>query len=318
MTSKKKAPKNKEPAEVIDISAPSKASKFPLTPPPKSIGEGFDVYMREVNRFPLLSPEDEFKLAEKAFRDRDTEAIQKLVSSNLRFVVKIAFEYSRYGAKLLDLIQEGNVGLVRAVQEFNPYKDVRLITYAVYWIRSYIQDYLLRNWSIVRVGTTAAQKKLFYNLKKEQERFEREGLTPQPRAIAMNLGVTEDEVKVMQERFAGGDTSLSSAPAGEDSSRSSLTLAHKIADESPLASNTLEETEQSVLFREALQEFEDELDEREKHIFHERLLSENPITLIEIGDRFGVSKERARQLEEKIKTKLKNFLDKYYPDISVS
>ncbi len=232
--------------------------------------------------------------------------------------MKIAFEYSRYGAKILDLIQEGNMGLLRAVQEFNPHKEVRLTTYAVFWIRSYIQDFLLKNWSLVRVGTTAGQKKLFYRLKKEQERLEREGIQITPQAIAMNLGVSEDDVKTMQQRLSGKDMSLS-APLnpGEDTSAAE-TFATRVADPGPLALNQLEESEQSTLFKKALEEFKVQLDEREANIFQNRLLSEIPKTLVEIGEEYGISKERARQLEERIMKKLKEFLKARYPDISMN
>lgn len=308
--------------------APRKASKslkspevtedanLPALPEASPHRRALTRYLQEASRFPLLSPEEEKELAKQVFDDKNPQAAQRLVQSNLRFVVKIAFEYARYGARILDLIQEGNVGLIRAVQEFNPYKDVRLTTYAVYWIRSYMQDFLLRNWSLVRVGTTAAQKKLFYRLKKEQEKFEREGMTPQAKLIAHDLGVSEADVKLMEERLAGGDVSIS-APVG-DEEKSSLALTQRLPDEGPLASSQLEETEQALLFRKALDEFRTELDERELSIFQDRLLSDQPKTLLEIGERYGFTKERARQLEERVKKKLKEFLAKYYPDISIN
>jgi len=271
--------------------------------------------LQKIAQTPLLTPEQERALAVKVFDAKDPEAFQHLVQANLRFVVKIAFEYARYGAKILDLIQEGNVGLLKAVQDFNPYKDVRLTTYAVFWIRSYIQDYLLRNWSLVRIGTTAGQKKLFYRLKKEQEKLEREGLKAEPKAIAMNLNVSEDEVQLMQERMSGRDLSLSQPSGSPDSTMVEAT--QRVPDPSPLASIKLEDKEQAELFHQALEEFREELDEREKLIFQERLLSEKPKTLSEIGELYGFTKERARQLEERIKTKLKDFLARYYPDISV-
>ena len=280
-------------------------------------------YLQEAGRVPLLSPEEEKELALRVYNARegitppDPEALKKLVAANLRFVVKIAFEYSRYGAKVLDLVQEGNVGLIKAVQDFNPYKDVRLTTYAVYWIRSYIQDYLLRNWSLVRLGTTASQKKLFYRLKKEQEKFEREGMTASTKAIAMNLDVDESDVKMMQERMSGRDVSLSNPPPG-DNENTVNSFEKKAVDTSPLPSSTLEASEQAALFQKALEEFKDELEERDLEIFQDRLLSENPATLQEIGDRYGFSKERARQIEERLKKKLKEFLATYYPDISLN
>jgi len=307
-TAKKKA---KDPEVLTDTEA--------LAPVPVGERDPLALYMREVAKIPLLTPEEEKSLATLVHEHQDPEALKKLAASNLRFVVKIAFEYARYGAKILDLIQEGNVGLLRAVRDFDPYKDVRLTTYAVYWIRSYIQDYLLRNWSIVRVGTTAAQKKLFYNLKREQQKFEREGLKPEPKQIAHALHVEESDVKLMQERMSGRDVSLS-APAragNDDDSSVGQALSNTVVDSAPLPSTQLEESEQATLFKQALGEFRKELDEREQAILEDRLLSENPKTLLEIGELYGVTKERARQLEERIKKKLKDFLAERYPDISM-
>lgn len=274
------------------------------------------IYLKEINRYPVISREAERELAIKVRDNQDIEAAQALVRANLRFVVKIAFQYAKYGAKVLDLIQEGNLGLLRAVREFDPYKDTRLSTYAVWWIRSYMQEFLLRNWSIVRIGTTKAQKKLFYRLKKEQDKLEREGLSPMPKAIAHNLGVSEDDVEMMQNRMSGKDSSLNQSrknSQGEDSP----SWASQISDDHPSASAELEKNEQATMFKKALSEFVLKLDEREKDIFENRLMSESPETLISIGERYGFSKERARQLEERIKDKLKEFLSEHYPDISI-
>lgn len=301
---------------VVEIDAPLDTN-LPVAHLPVAGGDLLSRYLQEVSRTPLLSAEEERALAIRAFEHKDPKAYQQLVQANLRFVVKIAFDYVRYGAKVLDLIQEGNVGLLKAVQEFNPYKDVRLTTYAVYWIKSYMQDFLLRNWSIVRVGTTAAQKKLFYNLKKEQERLTRQGLMATPRAISMNLGVEESDVKLMQERLSGGDVSLS-APADANDTDSPRTLISKIPDMAELPSDTLDAEEQSRLFKEALKKFVELLDPREQMILKERMLAESPKTLVDIGVDYGITKERARQIEEKIKEKLKTFLATHYPDISVN
>jgi len=314
--SRKKAPKDVETDDGMDALPPSTE----LAPVPYSAPAERDLltlYMKEVGKAPLLSPEEEKALALRVHEHQDPEAAKLLAASNLRFVVKIAFEYARYGAKVLDLVQEGNVGLLRAIRDFDPYKEVRLTTYAVYWIRSYIQDYLLRNLSLLRLGTTAAQKKLFYRLKKEQEKFEREGLRPEPKRIAHDLDVEESDVKIMQERLSGKDVSLS-APRGDDESGQAFTLAQNIVDAAPLASSELEAAEQAALFKKALGEFRATLNERDQVILNDRLLSENPRTLIEIGEEYGVSKERARQLEERIKEKLKEFLSANYPDISVN
>ncbi len=274
-------------------------------------------YIREMLRFPLLTPDEEKNLARKSFVDHDREAFARLIQANLRFVVKLAFEYARYGAKVLDLIQEGNMGLIKAVQDFDPSKDVRLTTYAVYWIRSYMQDYLLKNWSLVKIGTTAAQKKLFYRLKKEQERMEREGLALEPKAIAMNLGVEEADVKLMQERLSGGDVSLSAPVPGRDGESDGLSMVARIPDQSPLPGAALEETEQKELFHKALGEFIATLEPRDALIFRDRLVTENPKTLLEIGQEHGFSKERARQIEERLKESLRKFLIAKYPDISL-
>jgi RNA polymerase sigma-32 factor len=241
-----------------------------------------------------------------------------LVQSNLRFVVKIAFEYATYGAKLMDLIQEGNMGLMKAVHEFNPTKDVRLTTYAVWWIRSYIQDFLIRNWSLVRIGTTASQKKLFYRLRKEQQRLEQMGIRPYVKQLAMNLGVDEKDVEVMQMRLSGGDVSMNAPLRNSKGESVELNIENRMADESDLASEVLEASEQKLLFKKALEEFTPQLDDRELVIFKERLMAEKPRTLVEIGEDFKITKERARQIEETIKNKLKKFLAEKYPDISLN
>ncbi len=282
---------------------------------PSSTQDPLALYLREIAKVPLLNPEQERNLAILAFDEKDKSALKKLIQANLRFVVKIAFEYSRFGHKVLDLIQEGNMGLIQAVHHFNPYKDVRLTTYAVWWIRSYIRDYLLRNWSIVRIGTTAAQKKLFYNLKKEQEIWERQGIKPHVKALAYGLGVKEEEVASMQQRLSGRDSSLTpkSGPEGDES----ISILSTLSDDAPLASDDIQKREGSQLIKAALEEFQDELDDREKDFVARRLLSETPITLEEFGKHYNISKERSRQIEERIKKKLKEFLQKYYPDISV-
>lgn len=312
---KTKGPRKKKTENTVEIESPASKSALPV---PVGPSDPLAFYLKEIAKTPLLTPSQEKELALRVFDHHDKEAAQKLVQANLRFVVKIAFEYAKYGARVLDLIQEGNMGLLKAVRDFNPYKDVRLTTYAVWWIRSYIQDFLLRNWSLVRIGTTAAQKKLFYRLRKEQERFEREGLPSEPRALAMHLGVDESDVKMMQERLSGKDFSLSAPLQPGEEGASSLTAAQRIADESPLPSSLLENAEQASLFKKALGEFMKQLDPREQSIFQDRLLSEQPKTLIDIGNEYGFSKERARQLEERIKKKLKDFLSEHYPDISLN
>lgn len=269
-------------------------------------------YMREVARHPILSREEEHELAIRFLETKDRDAFQKLVTSNLRFVVKIAYEYVHYRIKLLDLIQEGNMGLVKAVQEFDPYKEVRLTTYAVWWIRSYIQDSILRNYSLVRMGTTQAQKKLFYRLRAEQARLEREGIAPPDRVklLASNLDVREKDVREMDQRLGGADLSLD-APISLDEKQSHL---QQLPDKDEAVDVKLGENEQRELFRKMLLEFAKTLEGKEKVFFDERLISESPKTLQELGDKYGVSKERARQIEAAIKEKLRKYVAENYPD----
>lgn len=296
----------------------SEVNSSALVPVPPRERNVLKLYLQELARFKLLSPEEEKQLLAEYHETRSPEIFKRLVQSNLRFVVKIAFEYATYGAKLMDLIQEGNMGLMKAVHEFNPTKDVRLTTYAVWWIRSYIQDFLIRNWSLVRIGTTASQKKLFYRLRKEQQRLEQMGIRPDVKQLAMNLGVDDKDVEVMQMRLSGGDVSMNAPLRNSKGESVELNIENRMADESDLASEVLEASEQKLLFKKALEEFTPQLDDRELVIFKERLMAEKPRTLVEIGEDFKITKERARQIEETIKNKLKKFLGEKYPDISLN
>lgn len=263
-------------------------------------------YIQEIQRYPILSKEEEFEIAVGYYKHKDIEAAHKLVVSNLRFVIKIANEYANYGLKLLDLIQEGNMGLMRAVKTFNPYKDTRLITYAVWWIRSYIHDYIQRNWSMVKIGTTQAQRKLFYRLRQEKSLLEQLGIEETPKLLAEKIGVREKDVIEMDQRLSGRDVSLEQ-PLSEDSKTSKLDF---IADDRGNVEQVLAEKEEEVILQNKMRVFEKTLKDRDLFIYKERLISENPMTLQEIADKYGISKERARQLEEKIKKNLKGFLTK--------
>lgn len=272
-------------------------------------------YFREISKYPLLTKEEEHELAVKYYETKDRESLQKLVTSNLRFVVKIAYEYLHYRIRLMDLIQEGNTGLLKAVQDFNPYKEVRLTTYAVWWIRSYIQEAILKNYSLVKMGTTQAQKKLFYRLKKEQQKLEEMGLSPgqNVKLLANKLDVKEREVEEMSQRLSGPDVSLN-AHIGEDEKKEHI---QNLADPVAPVDQRLGDEEQAELFKEVLKKFAGTLEGREKLIFQNRLVSENPLTLQEIGDKYKVSKERARQLEEQVKDKLKKYVAQHYPDFNI-
>jgi len=272
-------------------------------------------YLREVQRYSLLTKEEERALAVRYREHGDREALQSLVTGNLRFVVKIAYEYVHYRAKLLDLIQEGNMGLVKAVQEFNPYKEVRLTTYAVWWIRSYIQDAILRNHSLVKLGTTQAQKRLFYRLRGEQKKLESMGISPSQniKLLASRLDVREKDITDMDQRLSSSDLSLN-APTTPDEKREHL---QGLADPAAPIDQALGDAEQKELFKKVLNQFAETLEGRERVIFNDRLVSETPMTLQELGDKYSVTKERARQIEEQVKAKLKKYMQEHYPDFQL-
>ena len=279
-----------------------------------SVISTYEQYLQHINKVPLLTPEEEYDLALKAWEDRGREAAHKLVLANLRFVVKIANEYRNYGLRVMDLIQEGNVGLMRAVRTFNPYKNVRLITYAVWWIRSYIHDFIQHNWSMVKMGTTTAQRQLFYKLRKEEEALEKAGFSPTTKLLSERLGVKEEEVEFMKERLSRRDLHLD-APISNDGNEA--THLERLRETAPPPDTIISDEEQKNIFSKAIKEFKDSLKEKDLYILEHRLLSESPMTLEEIGNHFGITKERVRQIEEKVKKNLKKFLEKNYPDFSI-
>lgn len=259
-------------------------------------------YLAEIRRYPLLSREQEQELARRYRETGDPKAAEMLVTSNLRFVVKVAAEYSRFGAKLIDLVQEGNVGLMHAVREFNPYKGVRLITYAVWWIRGYIQEYLMRQYSMVRIGTTQNQRKLFYRLQKERDLLDAAGQQPTTALLAGRLGVTEEEVETMTKRLSGRDISLNT-PIDGDKSAASL-LDFESTGETPIDENIGAQEEMAVL-QDNLEKIRPSLSEKEIYLLEKRLLSDEPLTLQEIGDHYGVTREAVRQLEQRLIGKIR-------------
>lgn len=265
-------------------------------------------YMREINRYPLLTPEEEYELAVAHFESQNKEAAQRLITSNLRLVVKIANEFRNGTVGPLDLIQEGNYGLMQAVKRFNPFKGVKLSSYSVWWIRAYILKFLMDTRGPVRIGTTAAQRKLFYNLRKETEKLLRDYETADPKLLAENLGVKEKEVIAMQQRLNAHDVSFD-APLSDGSGRThgdviDVESTEKSADDQ-IADNELLE-----IFEEHLIEFRTTLKGRDLDVFNDRLMAEKPLTLQELGDRYGISRERARQIEARIMKNLKEFVRK--------
>lgn len=272
--------------------------------------DALTAYLREISRYPALTREEEHKLAIQFHDHKDLEAAYKLVRSNLWLVVKIAREYERAARNLLDLVQEGNIGLMEAVKNFDPYRGVRLPSYAVWWIKAYIVRYVIANWRLVKIGTTQAQRKLFFNLKKEKERLEREGFSPTPKLLAEKLDVRESDVVEMEQRLGSPDMSVDTPlQAGSDT-----TLLSLLPDSRLNAEDTMALKEQQTLLEASLRDFVGTLNEKERLIFESRLLAEEKATLQEISDRVGVSKERVRQIENNVKNKLKSFLERKFGD----
>jgi RNA polymerase sigma-32 factor len=271
-------------------------------------------YLAEIRRFALLSREDEHQLAVRFKEYGDVEAAYKLVTANLRLVVMIAREYQKAFKNLLDLIQEGNMGLMEAVKNFDPYRGVRFPSYAVWWIRAYMIRYIMNDWRMVKIGTTQAQRKLFFNLQKEKEKIEAEGLTPGPKLLAQRLNVKEDEVVEMEQRLASRDLSVD-VPIGEDEQ---ATMLNFLQDTKQTPEDEIADTQYRDLLREKMEQFAKGLKDKELVIYRERLLNEDPLTLREIGDKYGISRERVRQIEERLKRKLKTYLKDFKDIIDIS
>jgi len=269
-------------------------------------------YLAEIRRFPLLSREKEHRLAVEYKEYGNVEAAYKLVTSNLRLVVMIAREYQKAFKNLLDLIQEGNMGLMEAVKNFDPYRGVRFPSYAVWWVRAYMIRYIMNDWRMVKIGTTQAQRKLFFNLQKEKEKIEAEGLTPGPKLLAQRLNVKEDEVVEMEQRLASRDLSVD-MPIGDDDEAPLLNL---LPDDKQSPEEQFAETQYSDLLREKMELFAKNLKDKELVIYRQRLLNEEPLTLREIGEKYGISRERVRQIEERVKKKLKIYLSKELKEVN--
>ncbi|MCY1012198.1 RNA polymerase factor sigma-32 [Nannocystis pusilla] len=265
-------------------------------------------YMAEVRRHPLLTREEEHALAVRWVEGGDAEAAKQLVTSNLRLVVKIAHEYKRAYQNLLDLVQEGNVGLIQAVKKFDPYRGVKLSTYSGWWIRAYILKFILNNWRLVKIGTTQNQRKLFFNLRKQVDRLKQAGVDPTPERIAAALDVSEAEVIEMDRRLSAPDMSLDAPLTGggdEDDGRTRMDIIEDSSDDPEVE---VESTEFKDILHAKLRRFGATLSGRELEIFRDRIVADEPITLQELGDRWGVSRERARQLEKRMVLRLREFL----------
>ncbi len=263
------------------------------------------LYLNEVRKYPLLTKEQEVEIAKKYYETKDPQLAQTLVKSNLRFVVKIAAEYAKFSSRLIDVIQEGNVGLMHAVKEFNPYKGNRLITYAVWWIRGYIQEYLIRQFSMVRIGTTANQRKLFYQLQRQKEELEKMSSPENVRLLSIKLGVPEDEVLEMAKRLTSRDVSLDKPANAHDEGATPLSTLLKKEDGSLPLDEQMALDEQLSLLMKAIAELRSQLTEKELILLEERILSDEPLTLQEIGDKYKISREAVRQTEARLMKKIK-------------
>ncbi len=280
-------------------------SNVPATIPALGGEASLNRYLAEIKKFPILSPEQEFMLAKRFQEHGDTDAAAQLVTSHLRLVAKIAMGYRGYGLPVSELISEGNIGLMQGVKKFEPDRGFRLATYAMWWIRASIQEYILRSWSLVKMGTTAAQKKLFFNLRRMKAKldaFEDGDLSPEHVAkIATDLGVTEEEVTSMNRRMAmGGDTSLN-VPMREDGEGQ---WQDWLADEDQLQDERVAEAQEATVRHEMLVSAMEDLNERERHILTERRLTDDPKTLEELSQVYDVSRERVRQIEVRAFEKL--------------
>ena len=267
------------------------------------------VYMRDAQRYPLLSREEEHELAVAYFEHGDTDAARKLVTSNLRLVVKIAYDYRQAYKNLLDLVQEGNIGLMQAVKKYDPYRGVKLSSYAAWWIRAYILRYILNNHRLVKLGTTQAQRKLFFNLKKEKAKLAAQGIEPTPERIADELDVPVKDVISMDRRMAAGDASLDAPLRGSDDGRP-VSRIDMMSGSGPHFDEVIADEELGDMLKDKIHEYGATLEGRELVIFEKRLVAEDPLTLQALGDEFGVSRERVRQLEKRLLGHMKTFLRK--------
>ena len=269
-------------------------------------------YLQEISQYKLLSREEADELAKRYKETGDPEAAYKLVTSNLRLVVKVAMDFQKYWMQnFLDLIQEGNVGLVQAVKKFDPYRQVKFSYYAAYWIRAYILKFIMDNWRLVKIGTTQAQRKLFFSLNKEKKLLESQGYKPEPKLLAERLNVKESEVIEMTQRMDNWDVSLES-PVREDSDDEQKSFL-------PMTGPTVEERVAEKEIRDWMADILDKLfktlNDKEQVILRERLLSDEPLTLQDIADRFDISRERVRQIEVNLLAKMRKYIEKEVPDI---
>ncbi|MEO8917681.1 MAG: RNA polymerase factor sigma-32 [Polyangiaceae bacterium] len=306
----------REPGDEIEAAeerdAEGEDDREPANEPGLARFDALQAYMREVQRHPLLSTEEEHRLAVDYVKGQDREVAARLVTANLRLVVKIAYEYRRAYRNMMDLVQEGNIGLMQAVKRYDPYRGVKLSSYAAWWIRAYMLRFILNNWRLVKVGTTQAQRKLFFNLNKEKARLTAMGIEPSHAEIAKRLSVTESEVTEMDRRLSRADASLD-ATVNEADGRSTTRL-ELMPSSNATPDQIAEGSEFSQLLHAQLDEFRKTLTGKDVDIFEKRVVADDPLTLQELGDQFGVSRERVRQLESRLMGKLREHLRENFGD----
>lgn len=306
-----------EPGSPSDRERPSDPGRGFTLPQPVPGGslapaDAFARYTAELAKYPPLSREEEHELAVRMREDEDMDAARRLVLANLRLVVKIAMEYRRAWTQALDLIQEGNVGLLKAVTKFDPEKGIKFSYYAAFWVKAYILKYIMDNWRMVKVGTTQTQRKLFYNLNKERQRLQAMGFDPTTETLSKSLGVSESEIVEMDQRLSKNDMSLNT-PLGEDSDATKMDFLPSLG---PGVEDTIASDQIVDLLLENVKAIRPTLNEKELAILDDRLLSEDPITLREIGEHFGVTRERVRQIEARLLVKIREHMTDKVKDFS--
>lgn len=268
------------------------------------VADSLSLYLAEIKKFSVLSEEDEHHVAVRFFEEKNLEAAHKLITSNLRFVVKVAYEYRHYGLKMLDLIQEGNIGLMMAVRKYNPFKGVRLISYAVWWIRAYIQNHIISAWSLLKIGTTQAQRKLFFKLREAKNTIRRlNGGDNDIHSTALSLNVSDSEVVEMEQRMRG-ECSLDAEVPGSDGT----TVVEGLVDDRMNQEELLSEFQLHHKLRKDVAQAVESLNEKERFIIERRVTADEPMTLQEIASHFSISRERVRQIEEAALKKIKQLL----------
>ena len=294
------------PVVQVDLSPMIQTEERALVP-----YDPLQMYMFEIKNYKLLTREEEVELAIRIKEKKDQKAVYRLITSNLRLVVKIAMDFHRYWTKnLLDLIQEGNVGLLQAVRKFDPYRGIKFSYYSSFWIKAYMLKYIMENWKLVKIGTTQTQRKLFFNLAKERDKLIAEGFNPEPRLLAERLNVKEKEIEDMSQRLSGGEVSFDS-PVSDDGKEGYGSF---IPDPRMAIDEQLFEKQSRELLLKKLEEYRGKLPAKELDIFDNRIMADSPLTLQELGDKYHISRERVRQIQEKITKNIKKWLMEKIPD----